>query len=199
LNAEVKQSGDFLKLNADIEKKFYKDGKEPKAVLQLHNTARDMFNKRFQAFDKDYNPNEIIAYPVLIVHDRQVDLPGLNQLINKWFHIEIAARGEIPQDKINPITVIDIHTLILVHEALAQGVVSLRECIDEYHEFVKFGTGYTSTKDAYKYFMNSLTPFSIFVKDKLVKSGLPKYPIKMVKERSGILFPDLSNDSKRFD
>ena len=88
IKAEIKESYDFEQYEKALKEKLYfeKNGKKesPKAVRQLTNFAKSLLNGDFDE-DKNYKPNSIRIYPIILLHNRQLDILGLNNLINIWF------------------------------------------------------------------------------------------------------------------
>ncbi len=88
--------------------------------------------------DREYNVESIRIYPLLIVHDRQFDTLGINKLLQKWFSFELQKiKDDYPIDKIFPLTIINIDSLIRHQNILRiRGKLRLENLIEEYHNFV---------------------------------------------------------------
>lgn len=141
IRAEIKESYDFEQYEKALKEKLYfeKNGKKesPKAVRQLTNFARSLLNGDFDE-DKNYKPNSIRIYPIILLHNRQLDILGLNNLINIWFEIE---KKEIEKDglstkNLRKPTILHIDTLLVMHEQLANGKYQLDELLDEYQNLI---------------------------------------------------------------
>lgn len=186
LSAALKESGDYSILEPDLERKFYADGKHPKAVMQLLNFIRNIYNNQFLKIDKSYKASSIKIYPIVIIHDRQLDVPGFNKILNFWFNRELLRYSELPKENINQITVIEISTLILIHELLLEKRLRLEDIIIKYHEFtkVKGANQFHSQLQYEKHLMNTGLPFSFFVKQEVKRQKLPRVPQKIIKEKA---------------
>lgn len=87
-------------------------------IKQLVNTIEFVRDNNFK-FDNTINYNrKIEIFPILLVHDRIFESPGINYKLNKWFSEELNSRNIISTNKfkIHPLTLIDIDTLILWKE-----------------------------------------------------------------------------------
>src|SRR5690606_13087860 len=97
INATIKHSYDFTKYEKELRKKLYyeeSDGKtEKKAVLQLLKNIENILKKEFPA-DLNYKTKSVIIYPIIVLHDHQFNVLGLNSLVNHWFKIEVKKLGE---------------------------------------------------------------------------------------------------------
>ena len=141
IRADIKESYDFEKYEKALREKlhFEPNGKKesPKAVRQLANFAKYLINNDFKE-DKNYKPKSIIIYPIIILHNRQLDILGLNNLINIWFDSEkdeIERSGLLTRNIRRP-TIIHIDTLLIMHEQLASGKYQLDKLLDEYQYWI---------------------------------------------------------------
>ncbi|HZL09110.1 MAG TPA: hypothetical protein VFC65_03865 [Prolixibacteraceae bacterium] len=141
IRADIKESYDFEQYEKALKEKLYfeTNGKKesPKAVRQLTNFAKSLLNGNFNE-DKNYKPNSIRIYPIILLHNRQLDILGLNNLINIWFELEkdeIEKTGLSTKNLRKP-TIIHIDTLLVMHEQLASGKYQLDELLDEYQNVI---------------------------------------------------------------
>lgn len=185
INASLKETGDYAKLHTDLETKFYKDGKSPKAVLQLLNNIKDIFSERFKAIDPEYKSTLVRLYPILVIHDRQLDVPGFNKIINQWFTSEIKMLSTVDQSRVHPITVMDMGTLVLIHELINERKLLLENVIEEYHKFVTLPTVFRSETERKQKALDTTLPFSFFVKQFIAKRNLKRYPERFLWKTSG--------------
>ena len=136
-NASLKESGDYSLLEPDIKKKFYVDEDGSKAIVQLLNFIQRILTNDFHGIDEAYKTETLRIYPIIIIHDRQLDVPGFNKILSYWTTIEMKKlQGKIPIDKVYPVTIIDISTLILTHELILDRRLVFEEMIENYHAFV---------------------------------------------------------------
>jgi len=141
IKADIKESYDFEKYEKALREKLYfesNDKKEQKkAVRQLANFAKSLLNNDFSE-DKNYKSKSIKIYPIILLHNRQLDILGLNNLINIWFDLEkdeIEKAGLSTKNLRRP-TIIHIDTLLIMHEQLASGKYQLDKLLDEYQYWI---------------------------------------------------------------
>lgn len=187
ISAALKESGDFSALEPDIRMKFYIDDEGPKAVIQLLRFVQKIYGNEFLEVDKTYKADTLRTYPIIVIHDRQLDVPGFNKILNYWFSIEIKKiENQIPSHRIRPLTVIDISTLILTHELLLDRRLVIEEVIDQYHDFVKIKEpkNFRSKAQYERHVMDTGLPFSFFIKQLIKKKKLPRSPRKLILEKA---------------
>ncbi|MEP2671192.1 MAG: hypothetical protein ABJH04_19470 [Cyclobacteriaceae bacterium] len=187
ISASLKESGDFSLLEADLKRKFYSDRSSPKAINQLINFSQKIINGEFQTIDKGYKKENIRVYPIIIIHDRQLDVPGFNKLINHWYNDEIKKQGlESPFIKVKQIVVLDMATLILIHELLKDRRIILETLIDNFLEYVKIQNtkNFSSHAKYENHIMDTGLPFSYFIKEQTIKKRLPRSPNRFIEEKA---------------
>jgi hypothetical protein len=141
INATTKESYDFSEYESALKDKlYYHSGKKKesaKAVRQLANFAKVLLEGEFKE-DSNYKPKSIKIYPIIVLHNRQLDIIGLNNLINYWFQDELDSfeNKTINVRNVKMPTIISIDTLILIHERLADGELKLEILLDEYQSFI---------------------------------------------------------------
>lgn len=141
IRADIKESYDFEKYEKALKEKLYfeSNGKKesPKAVRQLTNFAKSLLNGDFVE-DKNYKPKSIKIYPIILLHNRQLDILGLNNLINIWFDIEKSEleKSGLSTKNLKRPTIIHIDTLLVMHEQLANGKYELDKLLDEYQNHI---------------------------------------------------------------
>lgn len=167
---DKKKSRDYNQIKAAFKEKFYfeeKDGKiSNKAVLQLINNIRKTLAMKLP-FDKQYKAGSIKIYPILIIHDAQYNLVGLNNLVNNWFKEELVKieKQGFDTSNVKNITIIDIDTLIIFMDFFKQNTLSLNRIIDQYHNFIKLNTKktYRSQEEVNEQVKKTVIPFSNFL------------------------------------
>ncbi|WP_321308112.1 hypothetical protein [Marinifilum fragile] len=191
VNAKIKHTYDFEKYEAAFKKKLYydeEDGKiEKKAVLQLLNNIERILDKELP-HDNNYKSNSIKIYPILVLHDHQFNISGLNLIINNWFQDELEKLKNKGYNisKIRPITIIDIDTFIYYQDYLRNRTLKLEKVIDEYYKFITFDRKkkYRDEDHAKQHVQRTLIPFSIFLSNYVTERKIPK----MLKEKGYLLF-----------
>jgi hypothetical protein len=141
IKADIKDSYDFREyLNALQAKLYYEQSGEKisaKAVLQLAKFAKKILKGEFKE-DSKYKMKSVRIYPIIILHNRQLDIAGLNNLINIWFNkeIDLMNKESINTDNLKLPTIIHIDTLILFHEQLSSGNLKLDDILDNYQNWI---------------------------------------------------------------
>lgn len=141
IGADIKESYDFVQYEKALKAKLYyeSNGKKesPKAVRQLANFAKSLLNNEFKE-DSSYKPKSLKIYPIILLHNRQLDILGLNNLINIWFDKEkdLIENSGLSTKNLRRPTIIHIDTLILMHEQLNAGKYKLEKLLDDYQNWI---------------------------------------------------------------
>jgi len=171
IRADVKESYDFEKYeNALKEKLYFKTNEKkesPKAVRQLANFSKTLLNNEFKE-DKTYKPKSLKIYPIILLHNRQLDILGLNNLINIWFDIEkdqIEKSGLSTKNLRRP-TIIHIDTLLVMHEQIKSGKYQLDSLLDGYQNWIDEKTlkkkKFKSEQEQIKFVQDQLASFNMY-------------------------------------
>ena len=187
LNGLEKQSYDYQKLKNALCEKFYKsyDGNKEKneAVLQLVENIKRILEIYYHKCDKGYNPKNIKIYPILVVQDRQFDSLGLNQLILKWFNVELLKlKNDYNITNIKPITVVNIDTLIQYQLFFKmRGNNRIEKLISDYHEKIKVQPLKNKNPEVnINSILNSSQSFSLFMDNEIRKRKLKIMPLDLI-------------------
>lgn len=180
INAKVKTTYDFNEYENSLKKKLYfditkKNKMELKAVKQLAIFIESLLSSCFKD-DKGLNPKKIQIYPIIILHNRQLDILGLNCMINTWFmdELELLKAKKIKTTNVHNITIINIDTLIIFQEQLKNGAIQLEKVISEYHRKINYWSKCnTNLKNKDDLLLESLLSFNMFV-EKYYKWSIPK-------------------------
>lgn len=134
-------------------------------------------------FDTDFNPVELIIYPVLVVHDRLYNQPGLNVVVNDWFQTELTKleQQELPVHNVRPLIIIDIDTLLAYHEDFRDGRMVFEDVLDEYVAYLKapVWAGMTPAEDEQRQ-MQSIHPFALFLENYAEQRDMLGIPREML-------------------
>ncbi|MDM1461752.1 hypothetical protein HX065_17205 [Myroides odoratimimus] len=182
LTGKQKQSHNYEIVSKALKEKFLKIEKKGsitnKAILQIIENIDRVFNKFYNNIDTDYNEDSIRIYPILVVHDKQFDTPGLNKIINNWFEKEVKEKFTAQQiQRINKLTIINIDTFILFQEHFSKrGEIGLEVMIDKYNEYIDRKFNSIIRRDINN-FMESFISFNKFCEDYFRKNKiiLPNY------------------------
>ncbi len=192
LSAEVKQSSDYAVIKKELIKKLYqKEDGTPKAIIQIVRNVKKILKGNL-SFDNALKPHKVIVHPVLVLHYRMFNVPGLNKILNFWFQDELKKLlGEgLDTSRIRPLVIIDIDTLIFNKDAFAEKKISLEESLLEYQEeFIEFtlaGRKYYSETEAFQAQKNSYLPFDSYLDEKIEKMNLRNIPKELVEKGFGL-------------
>ncbi len=195
LPAEVKQSSDYRVIEKGLSDKLYK----PQGIMQIINNVRRALTNSFP-FDANV-PKNVIVFPILILHNRSFMAAGVNKLLDYWFNQELQVLKDEGLDisRVQPLTVIDIDTLIFNEYAFEKGYLTFPNVIEEYVEnYLRYPSKprkFASEDEAVAALKKSYLPFSNFLDGKIDSMGLRKPP-KQLTERGYSLFVDEENKGK---
>lgn len=183
LDKEIKEAANYQAYETEIRQKLYFDIKinettgqekiKPKAILQLIRSIEKLLDKTSEV---DTVKNTARIYPIVVVHNQQFDVAGLNHLLNHWFFEELAklaAKGLVIKN-VRPLTLVNISTLIFYNDYFSSGQLRLALLLDQFHEVSKLNSVRTSPRDSLEdKLMNKVLPFSYFIKKKVKKAKMP--------------------------
>ncbi len=181
IEGSIKQSGDFQLIEKEFIKKLYNADRKcnPKksspGVCQLINNIRRVL-KYENDFDKSYKSENLIVYPIIILHDNQFYAAGFNYLLNLWFNkeLQVLKSEGLAIDKIQPITVITIDTLILYADFLREKKMDLRDLIVGYKKnSVLKRQQFKDEQDLQESYGRTLIPFNNYI-DRVTNVGYNK-------------------------
>jgi hypothetical protein len=122
--------------------------------------------------DDEYEVEKIRIFPIIIVHDSLYSAPGLNYWVYYWFIDEVeklksdSRFADFDFNKVMPLTIIEIDTLILYHQYFIENKFNLLKLVEQYHEYVRFDlAGKLPAELIEEHAMRSALSFSEFVRD----------------------------------
>lgn len=184
VHKDAKDGHDFPTYFQEIQKKFYfatraNGSREDKAVLQLLRNVRRLLRHELP-FDTSYDPAELVIYPVLVVHDRLYNQPGLNVLVNGWFQAELAQLGQqeqLPVQNVRPLVMVDVDTLIAFQDHFRDGTLAWEDVLEAYYVHLNpVNKTVDSEEEAKALVLQSVHPFSLFLENYAAKQGLAPVP-----------------------
>lgn len=146
INKEIKTSGNYVEIRDELKNKFLCNSKnsKPVGIGQLINHIKAISDKSF-AFDGKINHSKKhTVYPILLLSDRLLEIPGINYIMNKWL------REELPEVRNNlfvkDFILADIDTLIFYSEYLKSKDRNFRDRLDDHiNKMKKPAKGYGKT------------------------------------------------------
>jgi hypothetical protein len=180
VNKDAKAGHDFATYLDEVRKKFYEDEEgHPKAARQLANNVERLLRHRLP-FDVDFDPAELIIYPVLVVQDRLYNQPGLNVVVNDWFQEELAKleKKGLAVHNVRPLIIIDADTLLAYHEDFRDGRLVFEDVLEEYVAYRRTPAwaGISAAQNEQR-IIQSIHPFALFLENYAEKHdmlGIPK-------------------------
>lgn len=134
-----KQSFDVAEIQKELKKKYF--GREgsghEKAVKQLVTRVRQALVGTYK-FDETYQLRGSNIFPILIVYDINVTVPGVERTLMGWFATELEkldkemAAKDIKGYRVHDLVVLHIDGLVLLSEYLAAGKLTMEELIGNY-------------------------------------------------------------------
>lgn len=161
LGAKTKHSYDYDKIKAEIFKKLVRNERNsPKGVTQLVEVIGKIRNGDYNRFD-EFNPDDIIIYPVIVYVDFSFNLAGINYILNKEFQKQIEERKIYNSHLIKDLTMIDLDSFIKFQDLFRNKKLKFNNCLNTYFEYKK------DYKDAIK----RISTFNMFIHSKTDKIG----------------------------
>jgi hypothetical protein len=163
---EIKTSGDIGQITDALEKKFLVNptNKKPIGIGQLISHIKAISENEF-VYDENINLNKKHSiYPILLLSDRLLEIPGINYILSKWL------RNNLPEIHknliVNDLVIVDIDTLIFFAEYLKTKNKHFKELLEDHIKKMNIiAKGYGNTeKEVYQTFNNKISkkiaPFS---------------------------------------
>lgn len=152
---------------------------KPKAIKQLCSNINNILNGVWSKYDNNLKHKNCIIYPVIVVHHKEFSLPGINQLVNDWFRIELSS-NLIGKNKIKNLTIINIDTLIVYQGLLSGHKYNIFTLIDEYwSEYINAcNKKYPNVYEVINSMPESYKTFDQFISRKLSSNSIFTWQIK---------------------
>lgn len=157
INKRIKSSGDITKIKQMLTQKLLIDKDTPVGIGQLVDLILQIDKKEFLFDDQVNEKRNFSIYPIIIISDRVLEIPGINYLLNQWYLKLIKQKLG---DNYNPnfiknLTIIDIDTLIYLTPYFNGKERKFREFVNSHLQ--KMNTSRIGSKS---YLKNKLTPIS---------------------------------------
>jgi hypothetical protein len=181
----ARTGSDFFAYFEEVKKRFHYDvnekGKEVgKATRQLVRNVARLLNHEIP-LDTDYDRAELVIYPVLVLHDRLYNVPGLNVLVNDWFQQDLAASAseDLPVHNVRPLVIVDVDTVMAYHEAFRDQVLVFEEVLEEYYHYLSPDHSKAGSQAAREQLAIQATlPFALFLENYAGERGLSPVPME---------------------
>lgn len=133
IKKEVKSSGDIEKILNVLREKFLITNKGvPIGIGQLVHSIYQIVENIFEYDDFVNQKSNMTIYPILLVNDRILEIPGVNYILNQWYLklIKEKLKDKFDSNYIKPLTIIDIDTIIFGLDYFTKNDNHFREFID---------------------------------------------------------------------
>lgn len=190
VNKDTKAGHDFDAYVKHLKRSFFYDdhgGKgnpEAKATIQLRRNVLRLLKMEFP-FDKAYNSHELVIYPVLVVHDRLYNQPGLNVLVNEWFNQALTEVAAISPsfEHVRPLVIVDVDTLIAFQEHFRDQKLVFEDTLEEYYRYIGPDmTSVGSEAEGKELVTQSVHPYALFLENYARKNGMHPIPADEMRE-----------------
>lgn len=162
---DVKISSDINKITNALEGKFLKNPSNSKriGIGQIITHIEAISSNNF-IYDKEIKKKSYNIYPILLLSDRTLEIPGINHMLNKWFIGNLKIENKYLNVK--KLTIIDLDTLIFFEQFLKSKDKNFKCLLDEHISKMSLSIkGYGKNKLEYennvlKKITQKLAPFS---------------------------------------
>jgi hypothetical protein len=128
LSDKVIESPDFSNIEGDLHKKLIKT----KGIPQLIKNIEAINNRQFK-WDKHISNNPRI-YPILVIDDISLCVPGLNSLLNNEFQNQL--NDKKLNIKVYPMTVVELDSLIAFYSSFQEKKHRFKDTLDRYQAYL---------------------------------------------------------------
>ncbi len=139
-------------------------------VRQLVNNIERIVNGEF-VYDPQIKSTAVNIYPILVIGDSRFDVAGFNFWLNEELKDSLQSNGANINNKIKPLTVVTIDTLILYKNEFNEGFIRFKNIIKQYHQYLTYKDNAPKTKEIlYRVVFQKYFPFSQFIKKQKIRS-----------------------------
>ena len=141
---------------------------DKKGIPQLVNNIEKILRNDAK-YDFFKNINKIKIFPIIITHNRHLDIVGINNILNDYFDEELRNRG-IANENIKPITLINIETFIVYQDYFRDKKnFDLELLLNLYHRkiFSKINNA-KSEDELLNQIIQQRAPFNFFIYNKII-------------------------------
>ena len=130
MRKDIKTSYDASLFMPFLYKRFVQEEGKKKAVEQLLQNVQYVRSNRIEPNRAD--GERMTIYPIIVTHHRVFDTPAMNYVVNCWFQQELQIGGIINKDRIKPVVIINIDTLIIMKDLCRQKSIVWKDLLDKY-------------------------------------------------------------------
>lgn len=103
---------------------------DKKAVKQLLQNIKFIRENKIEPHRTD--GAKMTIYPIIVTHHKVFDTPAINYVINHWFQQKLHDFDVVNKDRIKPVVIINIDTLIIMKDLCRQKSIEFKDLLDKY-------------------------------------------------------------------
>lgn len=130
MRKDIKTSYDASLIMPFLYKRLVQEGGKKKAVEQLLQNVQYVRDNRLEPNRTD--GSKMTVYPIIVTHHRVFDTPAMNYIINFWFQQKLQDMGIVNKDRIKPVVMINIDTLIIMKDLCRQKSIIWKDMLDKF-------------------------------------------------------------------
>ncbi len=166
LKGEVKQSLDHELIIQELKDKFYKIDSASGGIPQIAENVFRVLDGTYDNVMDGMKAKGKAIYPILVIHDRQFDTPGINNLLINWFKKELREVNDGQNiSKVQNLTIINNDTLLALQTAFEDSKYSFARLIQLYHK--QLGRKKKKRGVDFDYIAKNYVSFSLFLENEI--------------------------------
>lgn len=130
MRKDIKTSYDASLFMPFLYKRFVREDSKKKAVEQLLQNVQYVRDNRLEPNRTD--GSKMTVYPIIVTHHRVFDTPAVNYVVNHWFQKKLQDMAIANPDRIKPVVIINIDTLIIMKDLCRQKSIVWKDLLDKY-------------------------------------------------------------------
>lgn len=126
----VKTSYDAMRIMDFLYTRLVQSKGDKKAVNQLLQNIKFIRDNKLEPHRTD--GTKLTIYPIIVTHHKVFDTPAINYFTNYWFQQNLKDLEIVNKDRVKPVVVINIDTLIMMKDLCRQKSIVFKDLLDEY-------------------------------------------------------------------
>lgn len=155
INSHIKSSGNYADIEKVLNEKLLARPGIPQLIANIERIASNKF-----IWDKKL-PNNPRIYPILVLDDSSICVPGLNYILNDEFQKQLRALDI--KIKVHPLVIVELDTLIAFLTDFEKGVVQFKDTIDGYYKYLKRCKMHVPPEEVIYEVFHKFNPFYTFI------------------------------------
>ena len=130
MQKDVKTSYDATRIMDFLYTRLVQSKGNKKAVNQLLQNIQFIRDNKIEPHRTD--GAKMTIYPIIVTHHKVFDTPAINYFTNYWFQQNLKDLEIVNKDRVKPVVVINIDTLIMMKDLCRQKSIVFKDLLDEY-------------------------------------------------------------------